>query len=194
MKLVMIYGYARSGKTTLERWLRQQGYTVMSTSVELQNIVIERYDLPRYAIDLMQEKDDENFCKLPGVPTIEGHTTCRSVMIDTAQNWYIPRYGRNAFVERTFHNQLKPYPRNSDLLPVTFVTTLGGEEAEITKQVWSEMFDDDIIEFNLRSADEQPGVDIRKLNPEADEIYNAQFSPEDTGRQVMDWVLGQLLS
>ena len=178
MTLVMIYGYARSGKTTLMNGLASKGYSIVSTSQELDYLTIERLNLPRYFVSVLREKDDAKLQKY----LKNKLTSCREEKIKTAEKYFIPLYGRKSLIRMAFTNQLD---FSSILDNTVFFETIGGEEADLVERVWSELnfgLEYDIKHINIHSDNEVKGVDIRKLsnNPEAVEFKNNLNSLQDT--------------
>jgi hypothetical protein len=178
--LVLIYGYARSGKTTLLQELKKRGFTILSTSLELDYITTSSAYLPRYFLPILQEKDDERLrayidregVKLKSSPPFDNpEITCRQLKIWVAENEYVPLFGREYLVEQTIFNQYDP-DNSSQLI---FFETIGGKEAEIIKKCWS---DTAILDINIRRSSELPKVDIRELAPEAIDFHNKWQSVE----------------
>ncbi len=167
--LVLIYGYARSGKTTLLNTLESQGFLVLSTSVELDYITVDLVKLPRCFIKVLREKNDEVLRQyiaknLKAIyPLDNPHRTCRDLKIWAAEEVFVPYYGRNTLVKETIYNQFDPC-YSGDLV---FMETIGGEEAELIKDYWKSRYTEasPIIEINIRRSTEEKGVDIRELSP-----------------------------
>ncbi|MGV2830542.1 hypothetical protein ACLFKQ_22300 [Myxosarcina sp. GI1(2024)] len=153
--------------------LQKQGYQILSTSQELDWIVIDRYNLPRYFIEVLRNKEDkvlQDYLKDESI-------TCRSIKISTAENWFIPQLGRKGLIERTMKNQYNPnysegYRYNKDLV---FFETIGGVEAELARQAWQPYGCS--LNVNLRGDRELAGVDIRQLAKYGLEVTNDYFSP-----------------
>lgn len=169
-KLILIHGFAHSGKTTLMNQLKLAGEDVVSTSVELDHIVVERYNLPRAVVSCLQNKEDEVLQRLLQNDSV----TCRSRKIETAEKWYIPKYGRKMLVQRAFYNQY--IPRDRDYV---FFETIGGEEAELVREVWKDYSDTEPININIRSSYERPGIDIREIACYGEQVWNNHFTPQD---------------
>lgn len=176
--LILIHGYARSGKTTLLNQLQKQGHSIVSTSQELDFITCKRFILPRYCIEYLRNKDNEKLNKVYGVPV-----NCRNLKIDTAENWYIPKFGRASLIEKAFLNQLDPH-NCSDLV---FFETIGGEEAELAKEYWQEHFNQSTLSLNIRRSTEVKGCDIRELAPK-NNFQNIFNCPEIAVNQLLSYV------
>lgn len=174
--LVLIHGYSRSGKTTLLDELKAQGYQCLSTSQELDWIVIERWGLPRYFIQILRNKDDaalQDYMKTS--------FSCRGLKINTAEYDYIPKHGRKGLINRTIAEQYNPY----DPTALVFFETIGGEEAQITKEIWKR-YGDLTIDINLRGSRELKGVDIRQLSPLGRDIWNTYRDSTTLANNLID--------
>ncbi|MGL6342583.1 MAG: hypothetical protein ACRC80_26000 [Waterburya sp.] len=154
--LVLIHGYARSGKTTLLNELENRGYTTISTSRELDYVTCEHHHLPRYCAEILRQKNDVTLQKIMHDPFI----TCRAIKIDVAENYFVPQFGRKRLIGDTFYNQY--YPNTAS--EYVFFETIGGEEADIAKEVAQEYGFKETISVDVRRESELKDVDIRKLS------------------------------
>lgn len=179
MAIILIHGYARSGKTTLLSELKKQGYVTISTSLELEMLVLESFRLPRYFLDILRDKDDEALKACLKVenskewmsffdeeqqeewfPGGSDGLTCRQLKTYLAEKLFVPRYGREKLVELAMRNQ---FNLTIDSRGLIFFETIGGEEAAFIENRWGCGFGK-VIKVNLRSRFEQPGIDIRQLS------------------------------
>ena len=167
--LILIYGYAKSGKTTLLRELRLKNYQVVSTSVELDYVVCEYYNLPRYFVEVLPRKKDHILQEYSG----DDEITCRELKMLLADEIIIPKYGRGFLAKRALANQYNSFIKHKLL----FFETVGGEEALITKDIWLKYYGNKVVDINIRRNSEKPGIDLRELSSGLD-FNNNYDSPE----------------
>jgi len=205
-KLVLVSGYARSGKSYLANQLRQHGISYSSSSDILSREALKYFHIPvnQSTLKVLEEKDEDTFqallvnhCKFFFHPENyeqeqalrAAEKSIRHAKIFVAEETIVPVHGRKYFAE----NCLKNLPLGDDL-GVVF-TTIPDEHSEFFRLIPS-MFDGKVILVNLRSRDELQGVDIRGLfkwndlmresQYEIRHMMNEKISAEETFHQFLE--------
>jgi len=146
-KIIIIGGYARSGKSTTVRILRNTfNIPCYSTSEVLHqvtnNLLTKTFDRP--------------------IPTDVNEK--RALCISVAEDALVPVFGRQVFAQAVAAKAL------SDLSPVVAIESVGGEEYMLLLDCLAgqpyQQFN-----WNLRRTHERAGIDLRKLLPDAIEIW-----------------------
>jgi hypothetical protein len=153
MKTILVMGgFARSGKTSSLSILQNLGISYFSTSILLDNFI---------------EKLEKEF----NIPIPEEVENRRQHKIKAAENVLVPIFGRQVFSITAARAAMEA----EDSL-VT-IESIGGEEWDLIAKAigdiaYSNMINYRIHRFNVRSKNEKPGVDIRQLLKNATTIQN----------------------
>lgn len=167
--LVALHGYARSGKTTLLNTLTELGYHVYSTSSAIDQITCEILDVeesikPEF-IDALIKKNNDEWIKQITLERLGCSMSARALKIHVAMDLFMPKYGREGLIKRTFEEQ--PVPVGYDK-SITIFETIGGDEA----QALFDYYTGPCLRVNLRSEIEEPKSDYRKLDELGLDIFN----------------------
>lgn len=160
-KLIILGGYARSGKTTALDYLESKQVAAFSTSRLLHDATARflekatRLQLQELKLILLAKNQP-----ILGVPP-------RDWLIHVAESVLVPVYGReNAFVEPVVRLALAALDQQS-----VVVESIGGVEFELMHELFASAGVDPIC-LNIRSNRELADVDYRDLLPNAIEIEN----------------------
>jgi hypothetical protein len=160
LKVIIVGGYARAGKTTAIRLLSERLLCpVFSTSDLLHKT---RHNLQAAFPELPQKLDTEGN---------------RQLNIKIAEDVLIPIYGRRLFAHTVASDALKYYRELKTDRDVYVVTeSIGGEEYVEMTNFFLEEYRKGcklrLYPINIRSLYEQPGIDKRELIPTFVEVQN----------------------
>jgi hypothetical protein len=161
--VLFVGGYARSGKSTLMKVLRDWNFTTASTSQYLDSICES---------DMVTKTGDKSWLNTfasksllleKKLVEITGHTF-RSYKINKAEEEIVPNLGRlNGLIKPSLEPVIKLLGKS----PIA-IETIGGDEYNLMLDYLRQNQEQeiDIININCRSTDEQKGVDIRTLLPD----------------------------
>lgn len=166
MDLIIINGYARSGKTTALEYFRDKyNYSVYSTSNYLHEVSARLLNLYRPKVSIEEFKnilaDKDNGVVIFGTQEYE----VREFLVKIAEEVLVPVFSRKIFSSNIIWNLIKDRPKRA------VVETIGGQEWLEMKQV----LDYNKIQYRvlvLRSHREKAGIDIREIINEATIINN----------------------
>jgi hypothetical protein len=146
--ILILCGYSRSGKTSLLNELKEEGWSVASTSQVLDTICYRLLNLYGITgVDFENKKGD--------VDTGQIRYTPREFKIAVAEDIIAPLIGRESLVRASLKRC------NKDKL---VCESIGGDELDILLDIIKNDHPDSrVLVLNMRSALELTGVDIRKL-------------------------------
>jgi hypothetical protein len=146
--ILIICGHAKTGKSALINELREECWSVASTSAVLDELcyqILDVFDIQD--IDLVNKKGIIDVGRYEYTP--------REFKIKIAEQVIVPMFGREAMVEISF--------KNCDEYNIV-CESIGGEELDILLAYIRKNYPDSpVLVLNMRSALELKGVDIRKL-------------------------------
>lgn len=157
-KVIIVSGFARSGKSTLARQLKLNGIHYASSSDVLSVETLKYFGLPvtQPFLDILENKEDELFNRLA-----ETSFTVREAKIHVAEKFIVPNYGRGYFA-RACLGEMRP----SDKIFVVF-STIEDERIQMFRYL-DYMGIKKIFKCNLVRGDQQTGVDSRSLFEDPD--------------------------
>jgi hypothetical protein len=159
-KVIMIGGYANSGKSTLIDRLENLFYVdVLSSSRLIRSKFIQDYGKN------IDTKIAAN----------------REIFIDYVENKYLPSIGGRHQLVCEVLAQTVVF-----LAPFILIESIGGEEEELMEAELARRGVKISAKYNCRRTDEQPGVDLRQLLKNATDINCEQ---PWTGRQLLKLLL-----
>lgn len=188
MEIIIIGGFARSGKTETLKYLQDiYGYSVYSSSKKLHQVAAKLLNLhtPKIPVEEFAEmlKDKENGSVVFGNKEYES----REFLIKIAEGILVPSFSRNLFPGAIIWELLNERPARA------VIETIGGEEWSILR---SELDLRGLVykTYNIRSVRERPSVDYRKLIEGAPSINNDGSSLKDLYRTIDQTLCKSLLS
>ena len=196
--LVLVSGFAKSGKSTLANQLKHNGIAYASSSDILSRDTLTYYGLlpvTERTMTILETKNEslfklhlEKYC--PFINSSSGEKAeaiaaakrgIRAAKIFVAEEVIVPKYGRKYFAEECFRS----LPLDNDELCVIF-TTIPKEHEEFMKLIERE-YSGRVTLLNLRSQTEERGVDKRELfdtdkyfGYRVKELWNYKIAPEQT--------------
>jgi hypothetical protein len=146
--ILIICGFARTGKSTLVNELKEEDWSIASTSQVLDDIC--------YRLLGILDVQDVNFEKKTGtVYSGRYEYTPREFKINVAEEVIVPVFGREAIVKASFKGC---YSSN------IVCESIGGDELDLLLNYIRRNYPaSPVLVLNMRSALELKGVDIRKL-------------------------------
>ena len=195
-KILVVGGYARSGKSTLleasKDVSKELVVSYVSTSQTLDEHAWNIYAAAAASCGRRAEFGSEQFISLlrSKADGILGFNS-RQFKIDVAEKIIVPLFGRDAgIVKPTVDEMYKLY---SQYARNVIIESIGGEEWEILER-YLKGYQMDYVAFNVRSPErEQPGVDIRQLLPVELELVNDEpdiFGWQEKSKSFLRSILG----
>jgi len=184
-RLVLIGGYARSGKSSTMEALKALGAVTASTT----DTLYYTYVFPYFRVMFPAFEHWSNtslyqwfaYDKSPDLPN--GWTT-RQFSIFVAENIVVPMFGRKEAIVRPALEAAIESNRGSDI----YLQSLNRKEAGMSAEIASE-YDYEVVCFNIRSKEEQGGVDSRDFLPGLD-ILRDKLTPVEVAYHIMEIVKG----
>lgn len=182
-KLVILSGFAKSGKTTLLRKLRKENWGVVSSSYILNLDTLSYFGLAETDenVEILDSKDDwEFYRKLNKRLNIQSRafindfdnfrttSLCRDAKIHVAEKVIVPSFGRTYFLSECF-DYLENERKDFNLV----CTTIGDERKHLSDYLYR-YADSDVVYVNIQSDDQENYCGYRTLIDGAKELFNTK--------------------
>lgn len=198
IRVCILSGYARAGKTTLMNELRRRPNWVVFSSSEVLHTFVSNiicslggHDEDEQLLSRLMKEDPSARVSLSlsmagsniALPetTFSQEVCPRDLYIKVAEEWLVRTFGRQVFPLALASLVANHAKRDG----VTFMLeTIGGEEYELLRRDLCFHGITRPLNFNLRAESEEPDADSRKLIPNAVNVNRHKRTPKELAKWI----------